>query len=188
MAMSNSRTTMLGAGVAAGAIVLLSSITKLVMVFLGIPYSVAGFFPSPLTIPYGAHVISWVTFLASLALVVGVVGALTGLARSSLGVGPGRAALFLATWCSCMLGGILAALVSSIGMVSRYGEMPGDRMRSMIIQFASSGLQWGLMAGWLVALITVAVARLGTSQGSTSTTAYPSVPQYPATGDASDQR
>lgn len=185
-------TSMFSTGLAAGALLFVTGFVTQALSEAGVSYEVIGVIPVPMRVPdWGSRGSSWLLVMVCLVVVVGTVALLSSLARGSGGARRGGAALFMSSWFSCLLGGALAGLVSGAVDLVRFSDSPAGEARYVIASSLSVGLLWGLLFGWLVALVALAVARRGTPDGEVSSTgvpAYPSVPEYPSTADSSEQR
>lgn len=185
--MSSSNSSMIGPGLAAGALALLAGYANPGLVRLGVPYQVVTFLPSPVRFPlhYRSDQTDWLVFVVGLVVIVGVVALLSAVARASVGTGRGGAALFLSSWFSCLVGGGAAGLITGAGMLLHSTVPRPEEAGYQLMGSLSQGLLWGLVAGWLVALLACALARRSAGGGggqAAGPAAYPPVPEYPSAG------
>ncbi|WP_265444585.1 hypothetical protein [Flexivirga meconopsidis] len=89
-------------------------------------------------------------FIAALVIVVFVVLLLLMAATMSVRAGGGSFAVFLSAWMTCVIGGAIARVVA--GLIGR-----SDIFVEVVRADATSGATWGVVAGWIVGLATVAV-------------------------------
>lgn len=98
-----------------------------------------------------------------LAVVALVVGVLTALAARRLPAVTGRVALGLAVWFACVAAAAVATAVREVAdRLSTFGSVHGPDLNAMLPP-VQDALDWGLVLGWVVAVVTVLVhGRAGT--------------------------